>query len=318
MWSKKNVILYSKSTPYSFSLISDATGSSSRPCSDYYAGPKAFSEPETKAVSEFMLDNLKGRLLLFLDFHSHSHRWLTPYGYSSKLPPNYQEQVPRSWKCQITIFIDTIATLQLFPQVVNDTEHFIQLYNDGHLQSPFFQRTENFPPYSFTKKVLGYLFELASHEAEPNLTRNTKNIIDDLERTGSGKYHMYCSATDSGTTTFGRFYTGRGVSGNTVIGGGRDWVYDVICAKYSYVVELRDKGEFGFILPRRFILPTAMETWEGVKAMGLDMAEKLYFDADSLKNCARDVCGILNGHWENFFNLKKDPMASLAAGVGTE
>ncbi|CAL1274668.1 unnamed protein product [Larinioides sclopetarius] len=167
---------------------SDTTGSSSRACSDYYAGPSAFSEPETRAVSEFMLDNLKGRLILFLDFHSYSQRWLTPYGYSSKLPPNYHEQKR----------LAEVATRAL--ELVNGTK-----YSVG----------------------------------------STGNI-------------MY-----------------------TVTGGARDWVYDVICAKYSYVVELRDKGDFGFILSRRFILPTAMETWEGVKAMGFDMAEKLFLDADS-------------------------------------
>lgn len=34
-------------------------GTSDSPCSDYYAGPKAFSEPETKALSLFLEDNKK-------------------------------------------------------------------------------------------------------------------------------------------------------------------------------------------------------------------------------------------------------------------
>lgn len=34
-------------------------GSSTAQCSEFYAGPKAFSEPETRAVSTFLMDNQK-------------------------------------------------------------------------------------------------------------------------------------------------------------------------------------------------------------------------------------------------------------------
>ncbi|GBN61476.1 Carboxypeptidase B [Araneus ventricosus] len=133
-----------------------------------------------------MLDNLKGRLVLFLDFHSYSQRWSTPYGYTAKLPPNYREQ-----------------------------------------------------------------------------KRLAEVAIRALELVNGTKYTT--GSTDKITYT--------------IAGGARDWVFDVICPKYAYVIELRDKGQYGFILPRRFILPTGIETWEGVKAMGLDVAEKLYFDS---------------------------------------
>lgn len=35
------------------------TGSSTSPCNEFYAGPKVFSEPETKALSTFLLDYQK-------------------------------------------------------------------------------------------------------------------------------------------------------------------------------------------------------------------------------------------------------------------
>lgn len=50
-------------------------------------------------------------------------------------------------------------------------------------------------------------------------------------------------------------------------GSSPDWVYSRVGIKYSFIVELRDKGEHGFILPRDYILPTAEETWEGVKTL---------------------------------------------------
>lgn len=36
--------------------------------------------------------------------------------------------------------------------------------------------------------------------------------------------------------------------------------------KYSYTLELRDKGHYGFVLPPHLIMPTAREAWDGIKA----------------------------------------------------
>ncbi|XP_022096234.1 carboxypeptidase B-like [Acanthaster planci] len=50
-----------------------------------------------------------------------------------------------------------------------------------------------------------------------------------------------------------------------------DWAYATLGAKYSYVVELRDTGKFGFVLPPEQILPTAEESYAGIVA-GLEYA----------------------------------------------
>lgn len=44
-----------------------------------------------------------------------------------------------------------------------------------------------------------------------------------------------------------------------------DYVDAVIGADYSVTIELRDRGEHGFVLPKKEILPTAEETWAGIK-----------------------------------------------------
>ncbi|XP_003813529.2 carboxypeptidase A2 [Pan paniscus] len=49
-------------------------------------------------------------------------------------------------------------------------------------------------------------------------------------------------------------------------GGSIDWSYDY-GIKYSFAFELRDTGRYGFLLPARQILPTAEETWLGLKAI---------------------------------------------------
>ncbi|XP_077290506.1 uncharacterized protein LOC143914240 [Arctopsyche grandis] len=56
-------------------------GSSNDPCNDYYAGPFPFSEPETKAVSEFLMEN-KDQMKVFLSLHSYSQIWLMPSSHS--------------------------------------------------------------------------------------------------------------------------------------------------------------------------------------------------------------------------------------------
>jgi len=61
-------------------------GSSRQPSSDTYCGTGPFSEPETKAVSDFILKT--GPFDAFIDFHSYSQLVLRPYGWTTALPPN--------------------------------------------------------------------------------------------------------------------------------------------------------------------------------------------------------------------------------------
>lgn len=49
-------------------------------------------------------------------------------------------------------------------------------------------------------------------------------------------------------------------------GFGLDFAYDKCKIEHSYLVELRDKGTFGFQLPSEQILPTAKETYAGLEA----------------------------------------------------
>ena len=46
-----------------------------------------------------------------------------------------------------------------------------------------------------------------------------------------------------------------------------DWASGVLGVKYSYALELRDKGRYGFLLPANQIIPTGHETFAAMKAM---------------------------------------------------
>jgi len=62
------------------------SGSSGDPTSDIYRGPSVFSEPESKAVSNYV--NLQTRIKGAIDFHSYSQLVLRPYGYTYTIAPD--------------------------------------------------------------------------------------------------------------------------------------------------------------------------------------------------------------------------------------
>lgn len=73
LMSRINILIHLPS----FSSLNSETGASTNPCSETYSGPKAFSEPETQALADFIksFDNIR----LYLSFHSYGQMLLFPY-----------------------------------------------------------------------------------------------------------------------------------------------------------------------------------------------------------------------------------------------
>ncbi|KAG5343280.1 CBPB Carboxypeptidase, partial [Acromyrmex heyeri] len=65
-------------------------GASSDPCHETYSGPFAFSEPETKAMADYILAN-KQHIRMYLTLHSYSQMWLVPWGYTRSKPSDYSD-----------------------------------------------------------------------------------------------------------------------------------------------------------------------------------------------------------------------------------
>ena len=61
-------------------------GSSSYPCDETYRGTAAFSEPETAAMRDFTLAH--PNIVVTMSYHSYSQLILSPWGYTSALPPD--------------------------------------------------------------------------------------------------------------------------------------------------------------------------------------------------------------------------------------
>ena len=148
-------------------------GASTNCAMDTYAGPSAFSEPETRALSDFIYIRRQD-MLAYLTFHAYSQLWMTPWGYTNALPPNYNKMM----------------------------------------------------------------------EVADKATRALTRVHGTRYRTGSSTNLLYAAS-----------------------GGSDDWAHGVAKIPYSYTVELRDDGRYGFVLPTSHIIPTGEETWAGVKTM---------------------------------------------------
>uniref|UniRef100_A0A1L8EGB4 Zinc carboxypeptidase A 1 n=2 Tax=Haematobia irritans TaxID=7368 RepID=A0A1L8EGB4_HAEIR len=66
-------------------------GASDNPCSETYAGTSPFSEPEAKALSEFVA-SIKDKINVYISFHSYGQYLLSPYGHTKEeFPENYDD-----------------------------------------------------------------------------------------------------------------------------------------------------------------------------------------------------------------------------------
>lgn len=51
-------------------------------------------------------------------------------------------------------------------------------------------------------------------------------------------------------------------------GGSDDWAKGDMKMKYTYTIELRDNGRYGFVLPASYIQPTAREGLAALRVIG--------------------------------------------------
>jgi len=59
------------------------------PCNDAYLGPTPFSEIEVETVAHYIRD--AGNFDGYIDFHAFGQLWMTPWGYTNALPPDYNQ-----------------------------------------------------------------------------------------------------------------------------------------------------------------------------------------------------------------------------------
>jgi len=69
-------------------------GASADPCSDTFRGARAFSSPEANSEHRFLQPLYQaGNLISYIDIHSYGGYFLSSWGYTNNLPPNYQQML---------------------------------------------------------------------------------------------------------------------------------------------------------------------------------------------------------------------------------
>ncbi|XP_012170723.2 carboxypeptidase B [Bombus terrestris] len=89
LWGKCEGVDPNRNFDYHWGEMEEG-GASLDPCHETYAGPRAFSEPETKAMADYILAN-KQNIRIYLTLHSYSQMWLVPWGYTYSKPSDYSE-----------------------------------------------------------------------------------------------------------------------------------------------------------------------------------------------------------------------------------
>lgn len=65
-------------------------GASDDPCHETYAGRAPFSEPETRAMSNFIKEH-RDRIIIYLTLHSYSQMWLMPWSSTKERHNDYDD-----------------------------------------------------------------------------------------------------------------------------------------------------------------------------------------------------------------------------------
>ncbi|KAG2189259.1 hypothetical protein INT44_004401 [Umbelopsis vinacea] len=151
------------------------SGYDSNPCSETYVGTSPFSAPESQALASYIAS--RKRVISYLDLHSFSQMWMTPYGSDCRHEPKDNEDI-------VEAALHAVKSL---------------------------------------KRVHDKQFEIAP----------------------------VCRSVSE-------------TSGDAI-----EWSYTKQHVKYSYEIQLRDTGSYGFLLPPSEILPSGEEMLSSIQNLAL-------------------------------------------------
>lgn len=103
-------------------FLSTGPGASSNPCTETYRGPYAHSEPEVKAIVDFVKSH--GRIKSFVSIHSYSQMLLYPYGYT-RTPCKDQAELVRRPNLHTTSWMlinGALSNVMMFPIMFSQHE----------------------------------------------------------------------------------------------------------------------------------------------------------------------------------------------------
>ena len=75
-----------------FSCTIGKGNGANHPCSNTFPGERPFSEVESSNVAAY-LSRHKHKIAAVFDIHSYSKKWMSPWGWKDKRPPEYSSQM---------------------------------------------------------------------------------------------------------------------------------------------------------------------------------------------------------------------------------
>jgi len=125
-------------------------GSSTNPCSETYAGPRAFSEPEETLLATYIQThgNVKG----YIDYHAAAYVMLNPYGFTSRLCPDNTRQ----WAL-------ALAYVQATYLVHGKS------YDYGTIMNLLYQANGSSVDYVYAALNVPYVYTIELREGSPNV-----------------------------------------------------------------------------------------------------------------------------------------------------
>ena len=85
-----------------------------------------------------------------------------------------------------------------------------------------------------------------------------------------------------------------GVNNNNCVsdafsGGAGDWARAVAGINYSFEMELRDRGQLGFVLPTSYIQPVSEEAWSAIRVLATEIIPDRKYSVATVTTTAGDT-----------------------------
>jgi len=72
-------------------------------------------------------------------------------------------------------------------------------------------------------------------------------------------------------------------------GGAGDWARAVAGINYSFEMELRDRGQLGFVLPTSYIQPVSEEAWSAIRVLATEIIPDRKYSVATVTTTAGDT-----------------------------
>ncbi|XP_055681899.1 uncharacterized protein LOC129789271 [Lutzomyia longipalpis] len=154
-------------------------GASTNPCSETYAGPNAFSESETRTVTDYLntvIDNIR----VYISFHSYGQLILSPWGHTTAQAPNHNHlmEIMEAARTRITAVYGT-------PYTIGPTAATLYVASGTSHDHFYGEQSNNINvAYTFEFRDTGnYGFILPASQIIPNAIEVTQGLVGFVQKT---------------------------------------------------------------------------------------------------------------------------------------